>query len=132
MYPQGFSAYVGAIGSTYVTPAQSEATAAILPAGQKQATVALAGSDLVTPLDEQVSLVNANLLEKTSSGKKAVTVSFNPKTGIFTGSFLDPDTNKVHQLGGAVFQKRALGAGSFYGKSSSGAVLLANGETGSP
>jgi hypothetical protein len=51
---------------------------------------------------------------------------------MFTGTFLDPNTNKVHRLGGALFQKRGLGAGSFYGKPSSGSVLVVNSETGSP
>ena len=88
--------------------------------------VSLAGSDLATPVDDEATVVSPNLLEDKSEGRNALTVAINPRTGMFIGSFLDSTTNKVGRLGGAVFQKRAIGAGSFYGKSSSGSVVLAN------
>jgi hypothetical protein len=135
MYPAGFATGIAAIGSTYVPPTETaEAKAAVLTAGGKAATVtvALAGSDLSTPVDDEATAVTPNLLVDKNSGKEALTVAINPRTGLFIGGFLDPVTNKVRRLGGAMFQKRALGAGSFYGNSSSGSVMMANGDAGEP
>jgi hypothetical protein len=134
MYPGGFATGIAAIGSTYVPPTQSPVTADVLTTEQKRATVnvSFAGSDLATTVDDEATVVAPNLLEEKNAGKNTLTVAINPRTGLFIGSFLDPVTNKVGRLGGAVFQARAIGAGSFYGKSSSGSVMLANGGTGNP
>jgi hypothetical protein len=128
-YPAGFSTSISAIGSTYTTSTNS--IAALLPGGQKKALVSLAGSALSAPVADQVSLVGPNTLKESTTGGTQLVVQLSPGTGLFTGRFIDPATGRISLIGGAVFQKRALGAGSFFLSAQSGSVLVQNSGSGS-
>jgi hypothetical protein len=129
LFPAGFDTTIDAIGSTY-TVAVNELTAEAMWTGQKmQATVTLSGGNFWSPIVDDTSLIGRALLKETGSDKDRLTIQFNRVTGLFAGSFLDSTTNSNRKLAGAVFQKRALGAGFFCTQTLSGSVLLTNGVT---
>lgn len=129
VYPAGFSTAIDAAGSVYVPtpPSNWKLAEGLLRKGQTEAAVTFAGADLSSAVKDPVSLVAAGIFKEKKVGKNPLTVLINPASGVFSGSFVDPDTNKVRKFGGVLFQKRALGAGSFFSKTSSGSVVLNNG-----
>jgi hypothetical protein len=129
-YASGFSTSIDAIGSLYTTSTNS--ISSLVPAGQTKAMVSLQGSTLASPVSDQVSLVSPNVLKESGVTKTRLAMQVNPSTGFFAGSFIDPSTGKVSTVGGAVFQKRELGAGSFFLSAKSGSVLVENSNSGSP
>jgi hypothetical protein len=125
MYASGFATTIDTVGSTYTVAAKSQPAAALLKAGQTEATVTLEGSDLASAINDEVRLIAAGVLTEPTK-KDGLLIQINRSTGLFTGSFRDPVTNKVRRLGGAVFQKRSMGGGAFYTPTSSGSVLVSD------
>jgi hypothetical protein len=116
-YPAGFSTTIDAVGSLYVPAA----------ANSSETAVTLVGTDLSTPISDSVSLIKPGLFRQRTPARKPLTLQFNTASGLFSGSFLDPVSNTVRKFGGVVFQKRAIGAGSFFAGHASGSVVLKKG-----
>jgi len=131
MFPAGFATTSGAIGSAYLATRNLKKAESHLDAEDYEGTVSLANGDLSAPIDDQVALVGPGLFRELTA-KDPLVIRVDTNTGIFTGAFLDPATNSVRRLRGAVFQKRALAAGSFINHSTSGSVVLANSTLATP
>jgi hypothetical protein len=55
---------------------------------------------------------------------RTVSLSLVPASGLFTGSFQDPDTGMAHSFSGMVDQSAGTGAGFFLGTKGPGNLLL--------
>jgi hypothetical protein len=69
-----------------------------------------------------VTIMSNNKATNLAGIKLTLTVS--PKTGLFTGSFLNPETTKTVPINGVVLQKQNIGAGFFLSTNLSGQVYF--------
>lgn len=87
-------------------------------------TLRLAGPDLLTELIQPVTWQVGNQLTTDGSVIEGVRWSPTANTGLFSGSFIDPQTMRRFPMNGALLQKTGEGLGWFEGPNSTGAVLL--------
>jgi hypothetical protein len=85
--------------------------------------------DLITsPLSVSVDLTTANkIVPVTPPFADSIAISFNPGTGLFSGSFKDPTTSALRKFGGAVLLisgSDGIGYGNFKGTTEAGGVEL--------
>jgi hypothetical protein len=120
-YPNGFATQITLLGSQYVA----------LPAGIPALTVSNANcnllvtsgaGDLASSVSNSVTLSANNKVSLcTPNGFKLAVIA---KTGLFSGSFINPATAKPTAFRGALFQKQNDGAGFFLGADQAGFVTV--------
>jgi hypothetical protein len=84
--------------------------------------VILTGGNLAASITNDVSVTPNNKV--TNNGGNNLSISLVPGTGLFKGSFTDPNTGKSESFNGAVLQKQNQGGGFFLGTSLSGDISL--------
>jgi hypothetical protein len=111
-YSGGFSTTVPFLTGAYAAPAND----------YHSASITFSGANLATQTVKTVAISHSGLV--TYSGADPFTLKFAPKTGLFTGSFMDTtDVRRV--FSGAVLQSGSCGMGLFQGASGqTGSVLL--------
>lgn len=120
-YKGGFDTDLAAAGSLYVKP----------PAGQSalpitSGTVELSDGGLNNPINEPVNILPSNAVTVVGTNAQHLKIAIHAGTGGFTGSFVDPVTNKTITFGGLLFQKVPQGGGFFRGPVVSGTGLSGN------
>jgi ribonuclease E len=113
-YPAGFTNNVAAIGSVYHTTAALNFTL-----GQ----ISLTEGNLSQNIAHQVQLGAAEKVTDLNATKTALVLT--AKTGMLTGSVVDPTTGETAVIKAIVLQNQNLVAGYFLGTNQSGSVLLA-------
>jgi hypothetical protein len=106
------------MGSAYVYPAR----ACTLDLNLTNANLAFSGGALSASFTN--CIVVGQLGRLINESTNALTVSFSPLTGTFTGRVTDPATRKSLPFGGVVFQKQNAGYGFLLGTNQSSQVNL--------
>ncbi len=111
IYLAGFGIPVDLYAATYASPPITSGTG-----------ITFAGDDLSEPFADSLSISGKKV---TVSGANDVKVTLTTSTGLFSGSFLDPATNKKTSFSGAIYQKpQPTGFGLFIGVDQSGSVEI--------
>lgn len=120
-YPAGFLTEIPFLGSSYVPP---KAGARILnfPDTVENGILEIGEGEVPNPFSVPLTLDSNNKVQV--GGTNAVMLRIASTTGLFTGSFVHPDTGKTDTYNGVVFQRQNLGSGVFRSKHHSGYVTL--------
>jgi hypothetical protein len=116
-YPRGFTNEIPAMGAVYHAP-----TAGTRVLSMSQGALILNGGSLQEPITNAITL-GLNNRVTTPSGSK-LTVNITPSTGLFKGSFLNPETRKTMPFQGMILRKSSVGVGYFLDAGLSGEVYL--------
>lgn len=116
-YPAEFLEQIVVEGSSYLAPPKQPQ---ILPVGPAMFTIS-DGNVTVNPAVKNLTIDALNKIRIVGDGK--FTMTLEPATGLFTGTFLDAG-NKSRTFKGAVLQKQNRGAGLFKGEKQTGNVEL--------
>lgn len=121
-YPESFGTTYEFVASRYVAPIKGTR---VLPYADatNNAVVTIDGGNLVfSPVPKLVTLAATNKVIPPTG--EAFSLSFSLSTGLFSGKFLDPATNKARTFTGAVLQKAEKGYGLFKGNGEYGWIEL--------
>ena len=121
LYPTGFTTRITLIGSAYTAPPVG--TPALTVSNTTCNLLVTAGAgDLASFVSNTVTLNTNNKVTLCVTNGFKLTVT--PKTGLFSGSFVNPATSKPMTFKGALFQKQNDGAGFFLGPDQTGFVAV--------
>lgn len=121
LYPNGFTTQIALFGSKYTPPPPGTPALTVSNAPCNLLVTSGAG-DLVSFMSNSVTL-NANdkvTLCVTNGFKLTLTA----RTGLFSGSFVNPATSKPTMFKGALLQKQNDGAGLFLGTDQTGFITV--------
>jgi hypothetical protein len=118
-YPSGFTNLIHSVGSAYHKPA---AGARVLDWNDGLGQFSVSGGGLSGAWTNDIRLELNNRVT-TLSGPK-LTLSITTSSGIFRGTFVDPDSNKPEPFQGVLFQESNVGIGYFLGSDRSGEIRL--------
>jgi hypothetical protein len=121
LYPNGFTTQITLLGSTYAAPPLGTPALNVSNATCNLLITSGAG-DLSSFVSNSVTLNTNNkvMLCVTNGFKLTITT----KTGLFSGSFVNPATTKPMAFRGVLFQKQNDGAGLFLGPDQTGFVTV--------
>ncbi|MGA3180897.1 MAG: S8 family serine peptidase [Verrucomicrobiota bacterium] len=123
LYPRGFTNDLSITGSTF---APGSARVPSLDLTNLQIT--LSGSGLPVPLTNNLTLTLSGkfLTNGAASGKgiSKLALSVVPATGLVSGSFSDPVTDRPASIKGILFQQQTNGGGFFLGANMTGSFFL--------
>lgn len=117
-YPGGFNSEAALLGSRYVAPVGN--TNRIL--SLTNSVVLLSGGNLSVPHTNDVVLGFGGKV--TNAGPNTLTMSFNPGSGLFKGTFKPAGATKAVPFKGVAVQKANYATGHFHGTNESGRVAL--------
>ncbi len=129
LYKAGFATTLSAVASLY-SPPPAGALALDLPIASSNATVTLSEPDFASTLSHDVTLgISPTLpgtdgVTVTSPSADALTMSVKTKSGVFSGTFVNPLTNKATKLQGVLLYKQSIAGGYFLSPTQSGEVSL--------
>ena len=118
LYPNGFSLTTSMMGDVYQNPARGSQALVLNPGSQ----IILEGGGLSAPLVADITLVKNKAVIASNPNK--ITLTFNPSTGTFQGSFVPPGSWKRVSLSGIAVQPQNQALGLFLGSSQSGSVRI--------
>lgn len=123
MFKSGFQTTLGALGGLYIKPAVNQFMIPLSNLGSNAALFLSDGGllDDITRL-VTVSAANKALVPLQDADKAAVTLT--PATGLFSGTFIHPDTQKSVKFQGAVLQPQGLFEGFFLAGAQGGQAAL--------
>jgi hypothetical protein len=124
-FKDGFTSRPTLFAQRYIRP--SSLPSRLLPQWDETngaGTLRLTGPDLLTELIQPVTWQVGNLLSTDESVIEGVRWSPTANTGLFSGSFIDPQTLRRFPMNGALLQKTGEGLGWLQAPNSTGAVLL--------
>jgi WD40 repeat protein len=123
-YPAGFFNQVMLTGSLYASPPAGSAALSVSP-GTDNATVTLTGVDFASALSFTGDLNTKFqfITDKTSGSPKGFTMSLN-RDGRFSGSFIDPNSNKAATFFGVLYPDLNIGEGTFLSADQSGSIQV--------
>jgi hypothetical protein len=116
-YPAGFRVTSGAIGSSYVKPADG---VAIVELGAN-ATITFSGGDLTNSIVNSISL---DPLSRVINPGLNANLSFSVTNGVLRGNVTDPNSFQLFPVRGVVLQNENSAAGYFLGPTQSGEVRI--------
>jgi hypothetical protein len=120
-YPSGFATQVALLGSQYAAPAIGTPALTVSNAACNLLVTTGAG-DLASFVSNSVRL---NVNNKVSlCGTNGCKLTITTRTGLFSGSFVNPATAKSTAFRGALLQKQNVGAGLFLGADQTGFVTV--------
>jgi len=115
-YPSGFTLQPATAGSPYAFANGSSVLN--LTSGR----IIIAGGGLLRNITNAFSLAGAKFTPAASANK--LTLSVTSSSGLFSGSFYDPDSRRTFSISGALFQSQTNGAGFFQTTNQTGRVLI--------
>ena len=122
-FPAGFNLGLALFGTRYVPPLAGQNSLTLAPnatATDFQATA----PDWATPLAQPFSL-GLDHRGQSAVARSGFSFQVKPATGLFSGTFRDPQTGRRTKFRGALLQSEASGAGFFLRSHDCGAVQLA-------
>jgi hypothetical protein len=117
-FPAGFTNLSALIGSRYIPPSSSTDRVLEMTDG----VLTLSGGNLSQVWNNDFVLEENNRVSNTSTNRMTVTISV--ASGLFQGTFLDPNLNRTVSFSGALLQKSTSGAGFFLGTDQAGRVQI--------
>ncbi|MEA3212796.1 MAG: hypothetical protein QOE70_5853 [Chthoniobacter sp.] len=120
-YQQGFTRQCEALLSQYV----SEKNVPVLqfPAGENNSRFTVYEGDLSKlPLPRVLSLNAKGKVTSSAGDKFKMTLSL--KSGLFSGSFPDPQSGNLRKFEGVVFQQQNRGVGYYEGNADTGGIVF--------
>jgi hypothetical protein len=131
LYRKGFETASHVIGSHYRHPAAGEQALVFTNTVSGTAAFTTSGGDLITSINDTVSVSKANIVNRTSPGADRLMLRIVPSTGLFSGTFLgvfpagETATKTTSTaFSGVLFQKQNLGQGVLIGPRHTGEVAL--------
>jgi hypothetical protein len=120
-YPGGFTNLINSVGSPYHKPATG---ARVLDWNSGLGQFSISGGGLSQSWTNDIRLELNNRVTNLSGPK--LTLSVTPSTGLFRGTFVDPDSHKSQPFQGVLllFQDSNIGIGYFLGSNQSGEIRL--------
>jgi hypothetical protein len=118
-YPNGFTNLIESIGSPYHKPA---AGARVLDWNGGLGELSISGGGLSQSWTNEIRLELNNRVTNLSGPKLTLTIT--PSSGLFRGTFVDPDSQKSEPFQGVLFQDNNTGVGYFLGPDRSGEIQL--------
>lgn len=125
LYPAGFTAAQGMVGSRYAVPAAGRNALSPANASSGAGRAALGDGNLGQTLSVATSITPANRIVMSSPGALSLSAAINRFNGVVSGFFIHPGSRAVRVVRGAVLQKQAAAFGFFPGISESGYFSLA-------
>ena len=124
LYPAGFDLDQPAVGSIYKAPFRNERILSSLGDVPDNATLMIAMGN-VAPIPELVFTWTAtNKIAYTPTGTEKMKLRFAPKTGAFTGSYVDRTNGQNIKMAGVVLQAQQIASGYFVGNGQTGYVQI--------
>ena len=117
-HPAGFTNETSSMGSRYVRPVSS--TNRVL--NLTQTNILFTGGNLVPSLTNLIALSPDNKITNLSSNKLSLTISL--ASGLFSGSVVDPSTDRPLKFSGALLQKQNAACGFLLGTNRSSRVAF--------
>ena len=121
LYPNGFTTQITLLGSTYTAPPLGTPALSVSNAPCNLLVTSGAG-DLVSFLSNSLTLNTNNKITLCVTNGFKLTLT--ARTGLFSGSFVNPATSKPTTFKGALLQKQNDGAGLFSGTDQTGFVTV--------
>jgi hypothetical protein len=121
LFPNGFTTQITLLGSFYTVPAPGT-TALTVSNATCNLLVTTGAGDLPSFASNSVTLNTANMITLCVTNGFKLTIT--TKTGLFSGSFVNPNTSKPTKFNGALLQKQNDGAGLFLGTDQTGFVAV--------
>ena len=121
LYPNGFTTQIALLGSTYTAP-PLDSTALTVSNATCNLLFTSGAGDLASFVSNSVTLNTNNKV--TLCGTNAFKLTITTKTGLFSGSFINPATTRPTVFAGVLFQKQNDGAGFFLGTDQTGFVTV--------
>lgn len=118
-FPSGFTVFPSAVTSPYTK--QSPVLDVSPPPGNLEVSTTDGG--LASGIDDFVTLTTSNGVN-VPAGADKLKISINSANGVFTGSFLDVDSDTTINLSGVILQNQGEGSGFFIGTGQSGVITL--------
>jgi hypothetical protein len=118
-YPGGFTNLINSIGSPYHKPA---AKARVLDWNDGLGQFSISGGGLSQTWTNDIRLDLNNRVTSVSGPK--LSLSITTASGLFRGTFVDPETQKAELFQGVLFQDSNVGVGYFLGPDQSGEIRL--------
>ena len=118
LYPNGFALTTSLTGEAYQSPARGSQAVVLNPGSQ----IILEGGGLSAPLAAGLTLVKNKAVIANNPNK--ISLTFNPSTGTFQGSFVPPGSRRSVSLSGIAVQPQNKALGLFLGSSQSGSVWI--------
>ena len=119
LYSAGFQTNVTLGGSFYATP-RVATLADTLPAPLQDATITADGGNLSAELTGTMTVNSASKVTVQAPAADKLTIAISPRTGLFSGSFVDPHSLKQRRYQGAFLQVQEEGGGVFVGETETG------------
>ena len=116
-FPGGFALTPSLSGSTYLAP-----TSGVPAINFQLGDLLLADGGLSQTYTNLITIMPNN--KATNIAGVYLTLTVTPNTGLFTGSFVNPENSKKVSINGVVLQKQNLGAGFFLSTNLSGQVYF--------
>lgn len=127
-YPAGWATGIGVdfIGSKFAPTKGTSIFPSLKPVDLTlgNATFATLGGEISSPLGKALNIDDRNRVTVVTSADDKLKLTLNAKTGLITGSFIHPTTNKSVKLNGAVLQTPATASGFFLSPAQSGKVTV--------
>ena len=120
-YPNGFTIQTALLGSQYAAPTTGTPALTVSNAACNLLVTSGAG-DLASFVSNSMTLAANNKVS--ACGTNGCKLTITARTGLFSGSFVNPATAKSTAFRGALFQKQNDGAGLFLGTDQSGFVTI--------
>jgi uncharacterized repeat protein (TIGR03803 family) len=117
-YPAGFTTTTTLDGVLYLSP--TNGSPAVITTNQ----LTLGGGNLPAPIVRTVIIDASGAATVTNPGNDRLTLAVDPRTGQFSGRFLNTGTGKTSAFNGVLLQSNQSGAGFFLGTNQSGFVVL--------
>ena len=121
LYPNGFTTQITLLGSAYSAPPLGTAALSVSNTVCNLLVTSGAG-DLVSFMSNSVTLNTNNKVTLCVTNGFKLTIT--ARTGLFSGSFVNPATSKPTTFKGALLQKQNDGAGFFTGTDQTGFVTV--------
>jgi hypothetical protein len=121
LFANGFTTQIGLLGSTFTAPPLGT-TALNVSNATCNLLVTTGAGDLASFISNSVTLNTNNKVTLCTTNGFKLTIT--TKTGLFSGSFVNPATSKPTKFNGALLQKQNDGAGLFLGTDQTGFVAV--------
>jgi hypothetical protein len=118
-YPDGFTNLINSIGSPYHKPA---AGTRVLDWNNGLGQFSISGGGLSQTWTNEIRLELNNRVSNLAGS--TLSLSITTSSGLFRGTFVDPETQKAEPFQGVLFQDSNVGIGYFLGSGQSGEIRL--------